>query len=162
MTDAYVPAMAFRDIPDDIFIDANGRLAERHSQGDVDVVLHYDDVPESDVTEVDGLRVTTPLRTVIDLAIELDRLELERMIDECLARRLFTPQEAFDRVAQPDMLPRPGARRFAEVLRDLLEGLLHMESADCRMGRQDCSRASHHWSREYTVLRRRRRGDCVH
>ncbi|MFN8173420.1 MAG: hypothetical protein U0R65_16350 [Candidatus Nanopelagicales bacterium] len=112
--------MAFRDIPDDIFVDANGRLAERHSQGDVDVVLHYDDVPDSDVTEVDGLRVTTPLRTVIDLAIELDRLELERMIDECLARRLFTPQEAFDRVAQPDMLPRPGARRFAEVLRDRL------------------------------------------
>lgn len=112
--------MAFRDIPDDIFVDANGRLAERHSQGDVDVVLHYDDVPDSDVTEVDGLRVTTPLRTVIDLAIELDRLELERMIDECLARRLFTPQEAFDRVAQPAMLPRPGARRFAEVLRDRL------------------------------------------
>ena len=112
--------MTSRDHPDDLFIDANGRLAERHSfaNGEGDVIVHYDDVPESDVTVVDGYRCTTPLRTVIDLAIELDRHDLERIIDDCLARRLFTPEEGFARVAQPDLLPRPGARRFAEVLRD--------------------------------------------
>ena len=110
--------MPHRDNPDDLFIDANGRLAERHSLGDFDLILHYDDLPESDVTVVDGLRCTTPLRSVIDVAMELDRHELERIVDECLERRLFTPQEGFSRVAQPDMLPRPGARRFAEVLRD--------------------------------------------
>ena len=110
--------MTLHDDPDDMFIDANGRFTERHSLGDFDVIMHYDDVPESDVTIVDGLRCTTPLRTVIDLAAELDRHELERIIDECLERRLFTPQEGFDRVAQPDLLPRPGSRRFADVLRD--------------------------------------------
>ena len=67
---------------------------------------------------VDGLRCTTPLRTVIHLVAELDHHELERMIDECLERRLFTAQEGFERVAQPDLLHRPGARRFAEVLKD--------------------------------------------
>ena len=110
--------MLNRDNPDDVFIDANGRLAETHSLGDFDVVMHYDDVPESDVTEIDGIRCTTALRTVIDLAIELDRHELERIIDDCLERGLFTPKEGFDRVAQPDLRPRPGAQRFAAVLRD--------------------------------------------
>jgi hypothetical protein len=110
--------MLNRDNPNDVFIDANGRLAETHSLGDFDVVMHYDDVPESDVTEVDGIRCTTAVRTVIDLAAELDRHELERIVDDCLQRRLFTPQEGFARVAQPDLLPRRGAQRFAEVLRD--------------------------------------------
>jgi len=108
--------MAHPQIPDDFSVDANGCLAERRSFDGIDVVLHYDDIPESDVDVIDGIRCTTALRTVIDLAAELDRPDLERMIDDCLARGLFTPGEAFARVAHPDMLGRRGAIVFAEVL----------------------------------------------
>lgn len=71
-------------------IDANGCLTETINLGDQKVVVHYDDIPESDITTVRGLRVTTPLRTVIDLAPELSDPDLERIVDNCLDRRLFT------------------------------------------------------------------------
>lgn len=101
---------------DEYFIDHNGCLAERARVGDIDVVMHYDDIPESDVTTVDGLRCTTALRTIIDLAIQYEEDDLELAIRDCLDRRLFTPHEAFERVEQPDLRDRPGARRFARVL----------------------------------------------
>jgi len=44
---------------DDIYVDHNGRLTERQWLGDQEVVIHYDDIPDSDITEVDGIRVTT-------------------------------------------------------------------------------------------------------
>jgi hypothetical protein len=103
-------------LPDEYFIDHNGCLAERTRVGEIDIVTHYDDVPESDVTVVNGLRCTTPLRTVIDLAIQYDEKDLEMVIRDCLDRRLFTPHEAFERVDQPDLRGRPGARRFARIL----------------------------------------------
>jgi hypothetical protein len=75
-------------------------------------------IPESDITTIDGLRCTTALRTVIDLAPELETTELKLIVRDCLDRQLFTPAEAMARVAQPDMLTRPGA----ELLRQLLSG----------------------------------------
>ncbi len=67
---------------------------------------------------VDGLRCTTPLRTVIDLAAQIDRDQLVQMVQECLDRGLFTPQEALERVGRPDIRDRVGARR----VRDLFGG----------------------------------------
>jgi hypothetical protein len=101
---------------DDIYVDANGCLAERMTAGDLEVIVHYDDIPESDITTIDGLRVTTALRTVIDLAPELEPAELNRIVHDCLVRRLFTTEEAMARVAKPDMLTRPGARLLRQVL----------------------------------------------
>jgi len=49
----------------DLWIDHNGCLTERRLLGGQAVIVHYDDIPESDITVVDGIRVTTPLRTVI-------------------------------------------------------------------------------------------------
>lgn len=83
-----------------------------------EVIIHYDDIPESDVTTVDGLRCTTPLRTVIDLASQVDRAELAQMVQECVDRGLFTPQQALERVAQPDIRDRLGARRLRDLLGD--------------------------------------------
>ena len=74
-----------------------------------EVVVHYDDIPESDTTVVDGIPCTTPLRTVIDIAPDLDALHLTRVIRDCLDRGLFTVDEALARVAQPDMQGRLGA-----------------------------------------------------
>ena len=47
---------------------------------------------ESDIASIDGLRCTTALRTVIDLAPELEVAELKRIVRTCLDRGLFTPE----------------------------------------------------------------------
>ena len=103
----------------DVYFDGNGNLTERVREGGQEVILHYGDLPESDITTVHGIPVTTPLRTVIDLAPEVDRSHLERMVQDCLERRLFTVEEAWTRVRQADMLNRPGALLLREVLPDL-------------------------------------------
>lgn len=94
---------------DDIYVDHNGRLTERQWLGDQEVVIHYDDIPESDITEIDGIRVTTALRTVIDMAAAVTPAHLRDMVEDCLARGLFTIAEALARVDQPDLRDHPGA-----------------------------------------------------
>jgi len=69
-----------------------------------------DDLPESDITTIRGVRCTTALRTMIDLALELDRAEFEGMVRQWFDRRLFTPAEAHERAALPDMQNHPGAQ----------------------------------------------------
>jgi hypothetical protein len=103
---------------DHLSIDANGCLTERVRLGGQDAIIHYDDVPDTDVTTVDGIPCTTPLRTVIDLAAELEATHLERMVQDCLDRRLFTLAEAHARLAEDDMVNRRGA----DVLRRFLFG----------------------------------------
>ena len=75
-----------------------------------------DDVPESDVTTVRGIRCTTALRTVIDLAPEVEASHLDEMVQDSLERGLFTVEEALRRLAEPDMV----GRRGAELLRRAL------------------------------------------
>lgn len=94
----------------DIYIDANGCPTERIRVGGQEIVVHYDDIPESDITVVRGLRVTTPIRTVIDIATEMPSPELARIIRDCLDRGLFTVEEALERLDQPDMATRVGAQ----------------------------------------------------
>jgi hypothetical protein len=101
---------------DDVGIDANGCLTERVAVDGQDVIVHYDDIPESDITSINGIRCTTALRTVIDVAPELDRTELEQMVRHCLDRRLFTPEGAMERVAKPDMLTRLGAKLVRQIV----------------------------------------------
>ena len=68
-------------IPDeDIYVDANGWLRERATTGDLDVILVCNDIPESDITTINGLRCTIALRTVIDLAPGLETAELKRYL----------------------------------------------------------------------------------
>jgi hypothetical protein len=78
--------------------------------------VHHDDVPESDITTVRGLRCTTPLRTVIDIAANTSEPELKRMVRDCLDRGLFTTEEALIRLTQPDMESRRGAQLLPRVL----------------------------------------------
>lgn len=100
----------------DFWVDGNGVLTERRRLGGQDVIVHYDDLPDTDRTVVDGIPVTTALRTVLDLAVELSDRELERMIDDCLRRHLFTVEEGLARAAEPDMLLRSGAQRVRRML----------------------------------------------
>jgi hypothetical protein len=80
-----------------------------------EVIVRHDDIPASDLTTVDGIPCTTALRTVIDLAPEMEPAEFEELVRDALGRRLFTLDEARRRIEQPDMATRLGAallRRF--------------------------------------------------
>lgn len=82
-----------------------------------DSVRHHDDVPPSDVTVHRGIPCTTPIRVVIDIACDVEPDHLEAIIDECLGRRLFTLEEAWHRLGQPDMAERHGAALVRDALR---------------------------------------------
>jgi hypothetical protein len=100
----------------DMYIDANGCPTEVVDLGDLAVVMHYDDIPESDITTVRGLRCTTPVRTVIDIATQVSGQELERIVQDFLDRGLFTVEEVLTRLAQPDMASRRGAHLLRRIL----------------------------------------------
>ena len=74
----------------------------------IEVIVHREDYPESDITVVEGIPVTTALRTVIDLALELSMDDLCLMFFDCLDRGLFTLDDVRRRVSLPDMLEHPG------------------------------------------------------
>jgi hypothetical protein len=97
-------------------VDGNGQLTERAWLGDQEVIIHREDIPETDVTEVHGIPCTTALRTVIDIAPEVETARLEVIVQDCLERGLFTVEEALRRVAQPDMIGRRGAELLRRVL----------------------------------------------
>lgn len=100
------------------WVDANGCPAERRLlDGGIEVVYHEDAVPESDVAIVDGLRCTSALRTIIDVAARTEPGNVERLLREALDRKLFTIDEAAARVSRPDIAHRPGALLVGEVLR---------------------------------------------
>ncbi len=50
------------------YVDGNGCLTEHVRIGDQEVIVHYGEVPDKDLTTVDGVPCTTALRTVIDIA----------------------------------------------------------------------------------------------
>lgn len=97
-------------------IDGNGCPTEIVEIDGQEICIHYDDIPEADVTTVDGLPVTTPLRTVIDIAPDIPAADLERVVHDCLRRELFTVDEAMARIARPDMTSRRGAQLLRGVL----------------------------------------------
>jgi hypothetical protein len=97
-------------------VDGNGLLVERTWLGGQEVIVHRDDLPASDITTVQGIRCTTPLRTIIDLAPQSTTAQLEQMLRDSLERKLFTVEEAWQRVAQPDMASRRGAALLRQVL----------------------------------------------
>lgn len=101
---------------EDFWIDANGVPTERTWRGGQEVIVHYDDVPDQDLTVLDGIPVTTALRTVIDIAPEVGMVRLRCMVDDCLRRRLFTVEEALARTAEEDIRNRRGAIMVRQVL----------------------------------------------
>jgi len=100
----------------DVYLDANGDPAERVVRDGSEMVIHHADLPDSDITTVHGIPCTTPLRTVIDIAPDVDAAHLDRIVQDCLARRLFTVDEARARLAQPDLRKRPGAELLRRAL----------------------------------------------
>ena len=79
------------------------------------IVSHRGCVPEDERTVVDAIPVTSPFRTVFDLAAVLDKRGLERAWHEAEVRGLR------DRVSLPMLLERYPGRRGTRNLRALLE-----------------------------------------
>lgn len=97
--------------------DSNGNPTERTTIDGQTVVFHHVDLPESDITTVRGIRCTTPIRTVIDIAVDLKPDELDVVMADCLARGLFTLDEMQSRLDRPDMAGQRGAELIREHIR---------------------------------------------
>lgn len=80
-----------------------------------DLEIHRVELPPRDITTYEGVPVTSPARTLVDLAAELTLPRLERAINEADKRRLITPD------ALRHELDRWPGRRGVAVLRDLLD-----------------------------------------
>lgn len=90
-------------------IDSNGNPMSLIAEAGSLLFVHHADVPESDLTTVDGIRCTTALRTVIDLASAMPAEHVRENVDDAIARGLFTAAELERRLAEPDMVAYPGA-----------------------------------------------------
>jgi len=84
------------------------------------IALHFWDMPASDVVEVDGIPVTSLVRTVADCARLLPRFEAVALVDSALHQGLLVPAR-FDQVAAI-MARRPGCPAGRRVLRDARTG----------------------------------------
>lgn len=63
------------------------------------VVLHHGEVPEDDIQQREGFRITTPLRSVLDVATgDLDLDQFAVVVDEAFQRGLFTRRMLLARV----------------------------------------------------------------
>lgn len=86
-----------------------GRVVRRKG-----IVAHESLVADDEREEVDGIPVTSPFRTIFDLAAVAGRREVERAWHEAEVRQLT------DRVSLPMLLERYPGRRGTRVLRELL------------------------------------------
>jgi hypothetical protein len=86
------------------------------------VVVHRVTRIEGDVVRVDGLPVTSPVRTIIDLAAVLDAGELEALVADVRARRPVTLREVRVRLDEIGAAGRPGSARLRGLLAPIGSG----------------------------------------
>ncbi len=75
------------------------------------------DLEEGDITRRQGLRVTTPTRTLVDLGASVGPTAVEVALDDALRRRLTTPAMLRETIERVEGRGRAGPR----VIRDLLD-----------------------------------------
>ena len=82
-------------------------------QPPADVTLHYQELTASDVTELNGYRITTPLRTLLDAAAStLSTEHLTTAIQDALSQGLIRKRALEEAVAQA---PEEVKARFANA-----------------------------------------------
>lgn len=79
-------------------------------------IVHQSSIPPSDVTTIDGIPVTTPARTLLDLASVVSREELEEAVDDALPRGLVSLPRLRWMLNRPDNKGRPGIARLRAVV----------------------------------------------
>ena len=112
----------------DIHVSIAGRLAGRVAG----IRPHRaSSLPPRDVVVKHGLRVTTPARTLLDLAAVAPRDLLERLTEEALVQRLVTEREIRGTVARA--AGRPGVRKLRNVINLLDEPLFTRSEGEKRL-----------------------------
>jgi very-short-patch-repair endonuclease len=103
----------FPGMPDDIVEVTALRHRRRHAS---DVAWHESfHLSEQDITVVEAIPVTRPVRTFLDLGLVLSRSQLEEVLDNGLRRNLLSVAAVWRRLEQLGEL-RPGARVVQAVL----------------------------------------------
>jgi hypothetical protein len=88
-----------------------------------DVVWHESRcLDRSDLTEIDGIPLTRPLRALLDLGVVLEPDRLEELLDDGLRRGWFSLAAVWRRWEQIGGPRRSGGRVVEEVLKRKLEG----------------------------------------
>ena len=76
--------------------------------------FHRATVTAADIVTRHGLRVTTPARTLLDLASSMPERTLDRVVEEAEVQRLVTRDELLQAVANG--AGRPGVRKLAAIV----------------------------------------------
>jgi very-short-patch-repair endonuclease len=76
--------------------------------------FHRASLTADDIVTRDGLRVTTPARTLLDLASSMPERTLDRLVEEAQVQRLVTRDELLHAVANG--AGRPGVRKLAAIV----------------------------------------------
>ena len=84
------------------------------------VMRKPDPVPSTDSAAVDSIPITSPTRTLIDLASLVSAARLHHAFDSAIRKRLTTPDRVLLRL---DSLPRRGRRGIRQLLRMIDEAL---------------------------------------
>lgn len=84
-------------------------------RGRVGICVRRSPLPSDEITDLNGIPVTTVPRTILDLATVVSRRQLERAFNEVEVQGLT------DRLSIPDLLVRYPRRRGTAVLRSLLD-----------------------------------------
>ena len=77
---------------------------------------------DGDVVSRDGMRCTSPLRTVLDLSGSLTPSELGKVVDYFLRKKLLRLEELRGRVSRTRPAPGRSVRTLQQVLRDRIPG----------------------------------------
>jgi hypothetical protein len=80
------------------------------------IVHSTKDLAKSDVVVANGIRATSPVRTVIDTAGDLPRHRVDDFVDETVVKRLATPAALERRARELTSPARPGAARVLRAI----------------------------------------------
>jgi very-short-patch-repair endonuclease len=90
-------------------------ILERRRHSRRGIVVHQLTLRADEITSERGVPITTPHRTLFDLAAVLPRANVERAIHQAELRRLY------DRLSLPDLLDRYPSRRGSATIRAILQ-----------------------------------------
>jgi very-short-patch-repair endonuclease len=123
--------LAGNPIPVDLITGGGGR---KHAG----IAVHRTRLDSFDALVIDDLRVTTPSRTIVDLAATLSGRTLRDVVERAQDLRRFDPEDLRSMLARPGR--RTGARRLADLLTlmapDQDRARSHLERLFLRLTRQ--------------------------
>ena len=86
------------------------------------------DLDPDQIIEVNGLRTTSPARSIFDIAIRLKKRQLTAVVDRALVRRLVSTKDLVDIVTSIGRRGRPGTAKMRDLLQDLSTAYVAPES----------------------------------